>query len=245
MLCVNGITFNMGLAHSPSIISDGLVFYLDAANRRSYSGSGNTANGLVGGIGGTLVNGVGFTSSNNGLFSFDGTNDYINIATDVLDIGTSNFSVSVWFKTNAAQNQSLLANQVNNGWNGFNFGINSFGNLTPTVDWGSSQQYGALQSASTYNDNVWRLATFVMNGATVSNWKLYINGVQVSAPLEGTSVSTISGSGISNVIPLTIGYRTAGSYFSGQIGVTKIYNRTLSEQEILQNYNATRKRFGL
>ena len=78
MLCVNGITYNMGLAHSPSIISDGLIFYLDAANSRSYSGSGNTANGLVGGIGGTLVNGVGFTSSNNGLFSFDGSNDYIN-----------------------------------------------------------------------------------------------------------------------------------------------------------------------
>jgi len=245
MLCVNGITYNMGLAHSPSIISDGLIFYLDAANSRSYSGSGNTANGLIGGIGGTLVNGVGFTSSNNGLFFFDGTNDFINITTDALDIGTSNFSVSVWFKTNAAQNQSLLANQVNNGWNGFNFGINSSGNLTPTVDWGSSQQYGALQSASTYNDNVWRLATFVMNGATVSNWKLYINGVQVSAPLEGTSVSTISGSGISNAIPLTIGYRTAGSYFSGQIGVAKIYNRALTQQEILQNYNATRKRFGL
>ena len=67
----------MGLAHSPSIISDGLVFYLDAANRRSYSGSGLTVNGLVGGIGGTLINGTGFSTANNGTFIFDGTNDYI------------------------------------------------------------------------------------------------------------------------------------------------------------------------
>jgi len=71
----------MGLAHSPSIIADGLVFYLDAANTRSYSGSGLTVNGLVGGIGGSLVNGVGFTSSNNGSFIFDGSDDGIYFST--------------------------------------------------------------------------------------------------------------------------------------------------------------------
>ena len=45
----------MGISAGPSGVSDGLVFQLDAANFRSYSGSGNTANGLVSGIGGTLV----------------------------------------------------------------------------------------------------------------------------------------------------------------------------------------------
>ena len=67
----------MGIDIGPIETTDGLVFQLDAGNTRSYSGSGLTANGLVGGIGGTLVNGVGFTSSNNGLFSFDGSNDYL------------------------------------------------------------------------------------------------------------------------------------------------------------------------
>ena len=66
----------MAVGYNPSIVSDGLVFFLDPANKRSYSGSGLTANGLVGGIGGALVNGVGFTSSNNGSFFFDGSNDY-------------------------------------------------------------------------------------------------------------------------------------------------------------------------
>ena len=69
----------MGISAGPNSVSNGLVFQLDAANLRSYSGSGNTANGLVSGIGGTLVNGVGFTSSNSGSFIFDGTDDYINI----------------------------------------------------------------------------------------------------------------------------------------------------------------------
>ena len=60
----------MGISAGPSGVSDGLVFQLDAANLRSYSGSGNTANGLVAGIGGTLVNGVGFGSTSNGFFIF-------------------------------------------------------------------------------------------------------------------------------------------------------------------------------
>ena len=132
-----------------------------------------------------------------------------------------------------------------NGWNGFNFQYNGLGKLVPTVDWGSSQQYGAIQSTSAYNDNVWREATFVMNGATVSNWKLYINGVQVSAQLEGSSVSTLSGSGISNNVPLTIGYRTLGNYFSGQIGRVLIYRKALSNSEVAQNFNSIRDRYNV
>ena len=65
----------MAVGYNPSIVSDGLVFYIDAANLRSYSGSGVTANGLIGGINGTLVNGVGFTSSNNGSFVFTDISD--------------------------------------------------------------------------------------------------------------------------------------------------------------------------
>ena len=67
----------MGVKAGPRVSTNGLVFDIDAANSRSYSGSGLTVNSLVSGIGGTLVNGVGFTSSNNGFFSFDGSNDYL------------------------------------------------------------------------------------------------------------------------------------------------------------------------
>ena len=82
----------MAVGYNPSIVSDGLVFFLDAANTRSYSGSGNTANGLIGGINGTLVNGVGFTSSNNGSFVFDGTNDYVDFPSYTPDANT----ISIW-----------------------------------------------------------------------------------------------------------------------------------------------------
>jgi hypothetical protein len=90
----------MGIAYNTSIVSDGLVFALDAANSRSYSGSGTTANALIGGIGGTLVNGVGFTSTNNGSFVFDGTNDYINVPNGFTLYFKNNdyWSVDLWVK---------------------------------------------------------------------------------------------------------------------------------------------------
>jgi len=90
----------MGTKYNPSIVRDGLVYYIDAANTRSYSGSGNTINGLVGGIGGTLVNGVGFTATNNGSFIFDGTNDYIDLG-DKFDMGLSSFTFCTYFKLSA------------------------------------------------------------------------------------------------------------------------------------------------
>ena len=225
-------------------VSDKLIFNVDFGESSSWVGSGfvNDISGF--GNTGTALNGPTNTYRDS-YTSFDGTNDYVSFNYDSLDLGTSNFSVCVWFKTNATQIGTLIANQVNNGWNGFNFQVSASGNILPTVDWGNSQQYGALSSSTAYNDNVWREATFVMNGATVSNWKLYINGVQVSASLEGSSVSTISGSGISNNVPLTIGYRTFGNYFSGQIGRVLIYRKALSDSEVAQNFNSIRDRYNV
>lgn len=225
-------------------VSDKLIFNVDFGESSSWVGSGfvNDISGF--GNTGTALNGP-TNAYKDSYTSFDGTNDYVSFNYDSLDLGTSNFSVSVWFKTNGTQIGTLIANQVNNGWNGFNFAINASGYLVPTVDWGNSQQYGALQSTAAYNDNVWREATFVMNGATVANWKLYINGVQVSAPLESTSINTISGSGISNNVPLTIGYRTYGNYYSGQIGRVLIYRKALSDSEVAQNFNSIRDRYNV
>ena len=68
----------MGVKAGPKVVKDGLVFALDAAVSRSYSGSGFTIYDLRSGTGATLINGVGYSSVNSGYFSFDGTNDYIN-----------------------------------------------------------------------------------------------------------------------------------------------------------------------
>ena len=68
----------MGLAHSPSLVMNGLVLALDAANPKSYPGSGTTWTDLSGrGNTGTLTNGPTYSSANGGSLVFDGTNDYV------------------------------------------------------------------------------------------------------------------------------------------------------------------------
>jgi hypothetical protein len=88
----------MGLKHHPRVVTNGLVYYLDAANTRCYSGSGLTAYGLVG-INGSLVNGVGFTSTNNGSLTFNGGGGhYINLPNDNFVYGSSSRTVMSWSK---------------------------------------------------------------------------------------------------------------------------------------------------
>ena len=64
-----------GFANNAPIVTDGLVFYVDAGNNKSYPGSGTTCTDLVGGNDGTLTNGPTFNSANGGNILFDGSND--------------------------------------------------------------------------------------------------------------------------------------------------------------------------
>jgi hypothetical protein len=89
----------MALAHSPKIVTDGLVLCLDAGNPKSYPGSGTTWTDLSGnGNNGTLVNGVGYNSGNGGSLVFDGVNDRVTInASSHTNLSSGNFTISSWF----------------------------------------------------------------------------------------------------------------------------------------------------
>ena len=231
----------MAVGYNPSIVSDGLVFYIDAASSRCYSGSGNTANGLVGGIGATLVNGVGFTSSNNGSFFFDGTNDYINtnIFSSSIGLTSSNFSIGVWAKVK--------------DYSTFNaFVTRTLGNIAAPLDMyilnsvsyapgylvvllGNGTTWSTLQSSSQF-PLTWTYLFFTLNSSTMA---LYYNAVFNSS----TSLAVPRGESAN---PIKIGTREDGAtYMNGNISQVQIYNRALTQQEILQNFNATRFRYGI
>ena len=130
----------MGISAGPNGVSDGLVFQLDAANLRSYTGTGLTANGLVSGIGGTLVNGVGFGTTVGGTFVFDGVDDYIYIPSITSIIG--DFTVGVWFFTTATTDANFKRLVDLNYATGF-----WLGRQTNTNNWGggiieSNEPYG-------------------------------------------------------------------------------------------------------
>lgn len=242
----------MGLAHSPSIVSDGLVFYLDAANLRSYSGSGFTVTPLVGGIGATLVNGTGFSSINGGSFYFDGTNDYL--ATSSINLsGTNVTTVLFWAKIvnyrEVALNSSLIvefSSNYNNTTGGFNisFGDDSsvaFGGVYPiTLAVKGNTNYNfATFSKTLVNDLAWHHWACILDksqsGLEVS---LYIDGI-----LRSPLISSIANN--TNNFDNTSLYVANRAFSNINLSNLQLYNRALSAAEILQNYNATRKRFGL
>ena len=91
----------MALEHHPRIVTSDLILYFDTLNYRSYSGSGVTVNGLVSGIGFTLVNGVGFGTTGTSYFILDGTND--NIPFSIPNAGTT-LSIEMWMKIKSFSN---------------------------------------------------------------------------------------------------------------------------------------------
>lgn len=226
----------------PQLVTNGLVLYLDASDRTSYVSGSTMWRDLSAGNNGTLTNGPTFNSGNGGSIVFDGTNDYVDCGNTVGNFGTSNFTLSAWVKTTSTS-RSILAKQISNGWNGFNFYINTTGKLQPTVDWTTSAQFGYIISNTSVNTGVWVYCVFVFIGTTKSNWKIYINGVSDSFTEGGVD---IAGSGINNSALFTLAKREfPEGTLTGNISLVQIYNRALSAQEVLQNFNAQRQRFNI
>ena len=217
----------MGLKHHPRIVTNGLIMYVDAANSRSYSGSGLTANGLVGGIGGTLVNGVGFGTTNNGFFTFDGSNDYINFGNNSTLYQNSG-TLSVWTKASSPGGgfRGIIARQ---GAYGFFYNDS----ILVAYDWG-----GNVTRSTGINiaDNTWKNVVMTYQSGVNDGTIIYLNGVSVL-----TTTISIS------LFPTDYLYggaeANAGQYAACQISLFTMYSRVLTAQEVLQNYNATKKRY--
>ena len=227
----------MGIDYNNVIVSDGLVFFLDAANTRSYSGSGTSSNSLVGGIGATLVNGVGFTSSNNGTFTFDGTNDYIAVSGTNFPLSNSARTLNIWYYTKTSTWQADVNNLFWYGTAGST--RQSFG-----VDFGT---YPTMEFYSWADDINWNTT------APQVGWKnlqiAYDGNLTVRIYELGVLVATKTFSAQLNTVLSTdvqIGAITyVPGYFDSNISQVSMYNRALSATEILQNYNATKRRYGL
>ena len=238
----------MGVKAGPRVSTNGLVFDIDAANSRSYSGSGLTVNSLVSGIGGTLVNGVGFTSSNNGFFSFDGSNDYLLIPYPTQINTGSAITISFWAKwistgTTTSTIQTLIDNRYQTAYTdrpgSIGFVIHDRPDLGKVLEWGASPGAGITRCTSTFQvgDGTWRHITGTNNG---SSSVLYIDGIQSGL------ARTAAGIGDSQPI-ISIGRWsfTNDRFLNGNVSGLLIYNQALTAQEVLQNYNATKGRYGI
>jgi hypothetical protein len=228
----------MGISAGPSGVSDGLVFQLDAANLRSYSGTGLTAFGLIAGIGATLINGVGFTSSNSGSFTFDGTNDWIIVPYNSdLDISGSMTIESFIYPTSY---------RVGGGGGSFivckpaSYYLELAGNGKVRVYFYLLSSEGYHESIGTVLLNIWSYIAVVRDKLN-SSINIYINGI-----LDRTLSSITGDIRIQQTYQVMLGSFVGDSYqLTGRIGNTKIYNRPLSATEIQQNFNAMRERYNI
>ena len=215
----------MGVKAGPRIVDDGLILDVDAAVSRSYSGTGLTAYGLIGGIGGTLENGVGFGTTNNGYFIFDGTNDYINAGNDT-NIQISSGTISAWTRSSSPGGgfRGIVAKQ-------FAYGIFYSDSVFVAYDW---QAAATRSSGINIADGAWKNVVLTFSAGTGI---FYLNCSYVA-----TQTYNIS----NNLYNLFIGAEAnAGQYAACNIAQVLVYNRALTANEVLQNYNATKRRYGL
>ncbi len=241
----------MGIAYNTSIVTNGLVFALDAANTRCYSGSGNTAFSLIGNLQSDLVGGVGFSTTGTPSFYYDGSNDLIN--TNYSVSGMSEFTAEASFKTTSTYNP-------NNNYKsppifGTAQGLGISGDFSVGVKNGYLVAYDELDGNGNQIDlniyvanNNWYIVQVTRDSSGVI--KYYVNGNFILQSTGRTSLlrttattSTIYGTNWM----VGSAFWTEGDYrnFSGNIGYSRLYNIALTQQEIKQNYNAAKKRYGL
>jgi len=233
----------MGFYRGPNIVTDGLALAVDAGSERSYPGSGTTVDSLIGSHVGTLTNGVGFSSSNGGVFDFDGADDYISIPNSTALENASNLTLEAWVNTDS--NTTNYLGIIGKGTSDANEAyciVISPGNGVIYMDVGQSG--GPYVAPSyTFTTNTWyHIVGTHERTSGLSTLKVYVNGVLQPATVIGPFNTPNT-----NTAPVTIGTRfvSGGAPWAGEISLARIYTQTLSSAEVLQNFNAQKSRFGL
>ena len=226
----------MGFFNSPSIVTDGLVLYVDAANAKSYPGSGTTWFDISGNAyNATLTNSPTWSNANSGRFAFNGSNQSATTAAPNITIST--FTIICWIFSAANQNSFTGICQHRSSGNAWGLGC-SYG--TPVTNqlgytWAADSATYSWNSGLIIPNNQWSMVALSTSTTSAS---LYLNSSFASQ--NHTNSSFTLGA-------LTIAHDTIVStrFFNGNIALTSFYNRALTVGEIGQNFNALRGRFGV
>ena len=226
----------MSVDYNPKIVTDNLVLCFDAANTKSYPGTGTTWYDLIGSNNGT-ISGATFSSSKGGVLDFDGTNDVISLsATTDIQAQAVDWTWESWFciDSGASSYDYLFAygpphqiawydNQLNAWFNDtddtstYNASMDSGTNTVPTGQW----THGVISRIG-------------------SAWKMYINGVEKTSATASFTVAN------SSTGPKIGSYDGSQYFLDGKIASMRIYKgKGFTAAEVTQNFDATKKRFGL
>jgi hypothetical protein len=234
--------------YGPKTVTNGLVFCVDAADKNSYSGTGTTWNDISGnGKNGTLTNGPTFNGSNLGNIVFDGTDDYTSTNLDLSWNNTNSVSISMWIKTgNTSQSRGFLGTG-NYEWQFRQGQYNGANNDLVFVYWDNSGGHtnGSIPSMTGFFDNTnWKHLVMTWNH-TNSTMTFYKNSSLIYSLVYGNPSLNRSSSELLQIGGNVYSWDGLGAYWNGSFSGVSIYNRSLTSDEISQNYNATKSRFGL
>jgi len=229
----------MSVKNRNSIVTDGLVFYVDAGNEDSYAGSGTTWSDLVGSDDGTFSATPTTDSANGGSIVFDGTDDTVSF-TEFSTSGLSSFTLDVWVYIDDDQSDGTVIGQWGDPssrsfliW--WDVGVTA--NFRFIVQNPSAQNTITSESDDNANNNDWNHVVATFDSA--SQIKLYVNNVLTDAPSHASTPFTLR-----TTSGFEIGDDSSDSrWLDGKVSSAKIYNRVLSASEVTQNYNALKNRF--
>jgi hypothetical protein len=236
----------MGIAYNTSVVRDGLVLHLDAANPKSYPGTGTVWSDLSGsGNTGAMSN----TTFDSSSILFDAANDYVQIPHAANLNFSSSFTVSAWINANSFVtgiyniiSKKPSFNNTRKGWScQYDYrlpGVLQYRNndgsvLNDSTPTSSLNNRPLFSQSTTWVNPVWVISStnvsFYANGSILSTAGIGFNNTDTTTPIYIGKSSGSSGdpallSNISNV---------------------KIYNRQLTADEIQKNFEATRGRYGI
>jgi hypothetical protein len=215
------------------IVTSGLTLALDSGNLISYESGSTTMYSMTGSNSGSLLNGTSYNNNNGGSWVFDGVDDYATTTALPNNLGmiSGSFSIGCWFYCNnlAATNGGLVNSRtIDSAGNTYEMGVR-FSSIW--VGFYGEDQYVPIAN------NKWYYAVHTYNYTTKSS-KLYVNNVLSNTITRTTNLATTSAIKIGT-------YSSTIRSFNGNINIVQIYNKELSAQEVAQNFNAQRQRFGI
>jgi hypothetical protein len=220
-------------------VTSNLVLYYDPSNPSSYPGTGTTINDLSGnGLNGTMSN-ITYTSP---YFTYNGTSSQVSIADNVLlEPGSGDWTMEVWV------NQSVLGNDVvlgkfNNG--GLSANVSYSIRTTNTTYYTQIGNGIGVVNSTNYTGTIgtWYQLVYVFTNVASNTLETFVNGVSIG------SVAHSLASVLNSTNPLYIGSYNGGEYpqwFDGKIGITRLYDASLTSSQVLQNFNADKSKYGL
>lgn len=220
-----------------NIVTEDLIFHVDAGDSASYPGTGSTWTDLINGNNGTINNGAAYNSAQGGYFEFDGVDDQVDFGQPAI-LESFPMSIDLWFYSEANSDGLITKGTTRGSASTRDWDITGTGTLLGWfVSNGSSYPVNVKDTYPSLN--TWHHLSVSWDGTTSTNGaKMYLDGALFA---QGTA-SAATYTTLHNIF---VGGNRAGFYFDGRISIVKMYSKVLSPAEALQNYNASKDRYGL